>query len=216
MLPRLLSRFVLADPIAEKNFLPHLLTPFKGTQSLICIWIFLWRNFISNFFFLLWFFISLQGYYNKLTPNLLNRCLIFGHSFEFLVQCEPHSLFTFSFPSCSLCVGSKPAMSPSIAPNYYRVTITIIKPKSFVLHVVQFGKVLKRNSCNALRFFWIFTSLGTAYSKQETGSDKQILYIWKYTISKIKNFWAKTSLEFPSSWEYVSRRDKRRMFLERM
>lgn len=29
MLPRLLSRFVLADPIAEKNFLPHLLTPYK-------------------------------------------------------------------------------------------------------------------------------------------------------------------------------------------
>ena len=30
MLPRLMSRFVLADPSAEKNFLPHLLTPIKG------------------------------------------------------------------------------------------------------------------------------------------------------------------------------------------
>ncbi|RMX46617.1 hypothetical protein pdam_00020965 [Pocillopora damicornis] len=29
MLPRLMSRFVLADPSAEKNFLPHLLTPIK-------------------------------------------------------------------------------------------------------------------------------------------------------------------------------------------
>lgn len=33
MLPRLLSRFVLADPIAEKNFLPHLLTPFKENSE---------------------------------------------------------------------------------------------------------------------------------------------------------------------------------------
>lgn len=31
MLPRLMSRFVLAEPSAEKNFLPHLLTPIKGT-----------------------------------------------------------------------------------------------------------------------------------------------------------------------------------------
>ncbi|XP_044175547.1 protein-associating with the carboxyl-terminal domain of ezrin-like isoform X1 [Acropora millepora] len=33
MLPRLLSRFVLADPIAENNFLPHLLTPFKENSE---------------------------------------------------------------------------------------------------------------------------------------------------------------------------------------
>ena len=32
MLPRLMSRFVLAEPSAEKNFLPHLLTPIKGNQ----------------------------------------------------------------------------------------------------------------------------------------------------------------------------------------
>ena len=31
MLPRLMSRFVLAEPSAEYNFLPHLLTPIKGT-----------------------------------------------------------------------------------------------------------------------------------------------------------------------------------------
>ena len=30
MLPRLMSRFVLAEPSAEVNFLPHLLTPMKG------------------------------------------------------------------------------------------------------------------------------------------------------------------------------------------
>lgn len=30
MLPRLMSRFVLAEPSAEMNFLPHLLTPMKG------------------------------------------------------------------------------------------------------------------------------------------------------------------------------------------
>ena len=30
MLPRLMSRFVLAEPSAEVNFLPHLLTPMEG------------------------------------------------------------------------------------------------------------------------------------------------------------------------------------------
>ena len=30
MLPRLMSRFVLAEPSAEMNFLPHLLTPMQG------------------------------------------------------------------------------------------------------------------------------------------------------------------------------------------
>ena len=35
MLPRLMSRFVLAEPSAEKNFLPHLLTPIKGTVKYI-------------------------------------------------------------------------------------------------------------------------------------------------------------------------------------
>ena len=37
MLPRLMSRFVLADPSAEKNFLPHLLTPIKGKVLFIVI-----------------------------------------------------------------------------------------------------------------------------------------------------------------------------------